>query len=168
MNHRFAFVVAALVFVACSGGSSTSDGGSGSSSGTGGDTGAGMGSSSSSGSGGSSGSSGSGSGGSSSGCTTASDCPGQACCASIPITGGALPRCTTGTVTATCKAAVSCPTTLGLSCSGTEQVQLCTTANDCKSAGTGNDLCCTFTNDSGSLSFCASQLIGNLANGKCM
>jgi len=97
-----------------------------------------------------------------------SDCPGQVCCATIPITGGQVPNCTTGTLTASCKAASACPTNLGgLSCSGTEQVQLCNAASDCTNAGAGNNLCCTFTNDAGSLSFCASSLVGNLGGGTC-
>jgi len=99
---------------------------------------------------------------------TVTDCPGQSCCATIPITGGTVPNCTSGTLTAVCKPAASCPTHLGsLSCSGSEQVQLCISASDCTNAGAGNTLCCTFTNDAGALSFCASQLIGNLGGGTC-
>ena len=96
------------------------------------------------------------------------DCPGQVCCAEIPITGGTVPNCTTGGLTASCKAATACPTMLGgFPCMGNEQVQLCAAAADCAGAGLGNNLCCTFTQDGGSLSFCASQLIGNLGGGTC-
>ncbi len=146
-------------------GGSTSSSGGGSGSGSGGSSGgSGSGSGSSSGGG-----SGSGSGGSSSGCMTPSDCPGEACCATIPITGGSVPNCTTGTLTAVCKAKSACPTQLaGFSCSGTEQVQICSAPSDCTNAGSGNTLCCTFTNDAGSLSFCANGIIGGVGGGKCM
>jgi hypothetical protein len=79
-----------------------------------------------------------------------------------------VPNCTNGTLTAVCKAASACPTMLGgLTCSGSEQVQICNSASDCTNAGTGYNKCCTFANDAGSLSFCASQLIGNLGGGTC-
>lgn len=57
---------------------------------------------------------------------------------------------------------------LQFSCSGTQQVQLCTSAADCTNAGNGNNMCCTFSGgDGGSLSFCASSFIGSTGGGTC-
>jgi hypothetical protein len=97
-----------------------------------------------------------------------SDCPGQVCCTEVPLTGGSPPNCTNGTVTSSCKPASACPTKLGgFTCSGTEQLPLCTTKADCAS-DPGNNLCCTFTQDGGgTLSFCGNSLV-TLGGGTCM
>jgi hypothetical protein len=46
-------------------------------------------------------------------------------------------------------------------------VQLCAKTADCATAGSYNK-CCTFSQDGGSLSFCASQLIATFGGGTCM
>jgi len=61
-------------------------------------------------------------------------------------------------------------TDLGTSCTkgSTEVVQLCAQTADCANNNTGSDKCCTFTQDGGSLSFCADSLIATLGGGTCM
>lgn len=86
----------------------------------------------------------------------------------MQLTGGSVPNCTTGGITSVCKAASACPTQVGFSCMGSEQLQLCNGAGQCNNAGAGNTKCCTFTNDGGSLSFCTSALAGSVGGGTCM
>jgi hypothetical protein len=149
-----------------SGGSSTS---SGSTSG-GGSSGGGT-SSSGSASSSSSGSSGGGDDAGSYVCSSPSDCTtagsGDVCCAHIPVTGGTVPNCTTGALTVACSAAAQCPTQLGqITCSGTEVVRLCSQAADCTE--TGAPKCCTFTQGTGSISFCANAIVAAVAKATCM
>lgn len=97
------------------------------------------------------------------GCTTSGD----VCCGTIPITGGTAPNCTTGTIVTVCKAATSCKTSLGSTCTGVQTVRLCTSNADCTESADKN--CCTFgSDDGGTLSFCANGLIGAFGGGKCM
>ena len=56
----------------------------------------------------------------------------------------------------------------GLSCSGTQIVQLCTQNADCANAGSSYTSCCTFTQDGGSLSFCANSVIAGFGGGTCL
>jgi hypothetical protein len=96
-------------------------------------------------------------------CSTSAD----VCCGTIPVTGGKVPNCTTGTVTVVCKAAAQCPTQLGgATCSGTQIVRLCEKPADCTE--TGAPKCCTFSEGSGSLSFCANGIVAAIGGGVCM
>jgi hypothetical protein len=105
--------------------------------------------------------------GTTSSCTSPAGCPAKdVCCGTIPITGGTVPNCTTGTITTVCTAASACTTSLGAACSGTQTVRLCTTKADCTE--TADNLCCTFGDpDSGSLSFCANGFVAAFGGGKC-
>jgi hypothetical protein len=47
-------------------------------------------------------------------------------------------------------------------------VQLCAQTVDCANAGTASNKCCTFTQDGGSLSFCANGIIAGFGGGTCM
>ncbi len=159
-----------------SGGSSgsSSGGSSGGSSGSG--SGGGSGAGSGSGSGGVDGGSGSGSGSSSGGGSGGATCSSPAgcsssdvCCGTIPVTGGSVPNCNTGSIQIACAAGTGCKTNLRslFSCSGTKTVRLCTKNADCTESGFTN--CCTFSggSDAGSLSFCANPTVGLAGGGMC-
>ncbi|HEY6460586.1 MAG TPA: hypothetical protein VIY73_10565, partial [Polyangiaceae bacterium] len=82
------------------------------------------------------------------------------------VTGGKAPDCTTGTISVACTAQTSCKTQLGgLTCTGTQIVHLCKQASDCTEANYKE--CCTFTQDGGSISFCANALVGGAAGATC-
>jgi hypothetical protein len=172
-------IVPVLAFAACSSSSSTdgttssTDAGSGS----GKDAGSSGGGNKSDGGGGGGGGTdaGTGGGGDDSGggttptCDKPSDCSGSGdvCCGTIPITGGSVPNCTTDPIMIACTPGSMCKTSLGMSCSGTQIVRLCTANSDCTESGANQ--CCTFSGgDGGSLSFCTNGLISAFGGGKCM
>lgn len=100
-------------------------------------------------------------------CTVPAECPpSNVCCETIPLTGGSIPNCTTGTVTSACKAPGACATSLGTGCSGTQTVRLCTKNADCTEPG--DNLCCTFGDDAGAQTFCANGFVAGFGGGKCM
>jgi hypothetical protein len=92
------------------------------------------------------------------------------CCAHIPVLGGTVTDCNTGTLTVACTTSADCVTNLGTSCTAgsTEVVQLCAQTADCANAGTASQKCCTFTQDGGALSFCTNGIVAGLGGGTCM
>lgn len=100
-------------------------------------------------------------------CTVPAECPASdVCCETIPLTGGSIPNCTTGTVSAVCAAPAACATALGTGCTGTQTVRLCTKNADCTEKG--DNQCCTFGSDAGAQAFCANGLVAAFGGGKCM
>jgi hypothetical protein len=66
-----------------------------------------------------------------------------------------------------CESSTACPTDLGTaSCSGTEVVRLCAKPADCTEANYAK--CCTFSQGTGTLDFCANALVAGIAGAKCM
>jgi hypothetical protein len=53
-----------------------------------------------------------------------------------------------------------------LTCSGTEVVRLCAKPADCTEANYNK--CCDFSQGTGTLDFCASTLVANIAGATCM
>jgi hypothetical protein len=81
-----------------------------------------------------------------------------ACCGTyVPDGTGSFPSCGITSISATCMAASSCPSTISTTCTATTQVTLCDVASDCTDPTYSQ--CCTFTSGSASLTFCVdSQL----------
>jgi hypothetical protein len=101
------------------------------------------------------------------GCMDPSTCASAmpVCCGTIPLTGGTIPNCTQGQISSACDTSAHCPTNIGLSCTGTQTVRLCKTSADCTEPS--YNMCCTFGQSGGSLSFCANGVIAGGGGGTC-
>jgi hypothetical protein len=96
-------------------------------------------------------------------CGGPQDCTGgQFCCGTETVNGGTSPNCTATSLGDTCQA--SCPTQFACGCQGTNQVVLCNTSADC-TADPNYNMCCTFTQNGASITFCASLTLSFGASG---
>jgi hypothetical protein len=76
------------------------------------------------------------------------------CCATITLTGGTLPTCNIGSVSATCSA--TCADQFAFSCTATDTGRLCRVGADCAS-DTNNPNCCDLQGNGASATLCVSN-----------
>jgi hypothetical protein len=101
-------------------------------------------------------------------CLSPADCDGgNVCCGDIALS-GTVQNCTFSSVTTDCKSANSCPTSVlaSISCTGTDQVRLCTQNADCTEQQYNK--CCTVKQgDAGGVSICLNTQLAGQVGGTC-
>ncbi len=101
-------------------------------------------------------------------CLAPSDCDaGDVCCGDLTLT-GTQQNCKISSATTSCKTSQACPTNVTgqVTCTGTDQVRLCTQNTDCTEVN--NNKCCTFKQGDAGVSFCLNQQEANLGGGTCL